>query len=86
MADVATLSSTTDHGGTFVPTGITTVNLENVITLGDVYTCTTHGAQTVTTASTITRDLNGNYIAYVGCVTSCGATILTGQPKLQLTG
>ena len=86
MADVATQLSTTSHGGTFTATGITTVNGQMVLTVGDVFTCPTHAAQTVATGSTKTKDLNGKYMSFVGCLTSCGASILTGDPKLQLTG
>jgi uncharacterized Zn-binding protein involved in type VI secretion len=89
--NVGTAGSTSSHGGSFVATGLTTTNGETVLTIGDVFTCPTHGAQTVLTGSVKTRDLNGNYITYEGAVTSCGATIIkspaiSGNTTLQLTG
>jgi uncharacterized Zn-binding protein involved in type VI secretion len=93
--DVATALSTTDHGGTFIATGTTTVGGQNVLTVGDAYTCSnpTHtGTNVILTGSTVTKDLNGKYMARAGLVgsgasvTTCGATIITGNPTLQLTG
>ncbi|WP_081628557.1 PAAR domain-containing protein [Novispirillum itersonii] len=81
--DVATIGSTGGHGGIITTGGKTTAGGKKVARVGDTYSCPIHGAQTVTTGSSVFSD-TGAQVAFVGCFTSCGDVILTGESCIQL--
>lgn len=84
--DVATQGTAiaAPHTGTFIATGLTIVNSSPVITMGDVFICTQHGTQAVASGSSIVKDLNGQPMALIGSLTTCGEAITVGEPKLQI--
>lgn len=83
MADVCTIGSTGSHGGTVTTGGISKANGKPVARIGDTYQCPLHGKQTVTQGSPAFID-DGHLVAFVGCSTSCGATLTSGESCIQL--
>lgn len=86
---VALVTSTTTHGGV-----ITLVGFPNrpkaggvkIVLKTDTIACPTpgHGTTTITLASTKTNH-GGQGVVYETCTTSCGATIINGDPDVLIS-
>lgn len=95
MPAVATLASVTTGHPPFPPTGFTsgdptvTVNGQPVLTVGSSMIPHTdgesiHGGSIVQGSSVFF--VNGKPVAYVGCATSCGDIVATGDPTVTVSG
>lgn len=80
MAKIARIGDQIQHGtvtGVILSTTLpqkTYVGGQPVAHLGDTVTCSTHGPNTIATASATVK-CDGQYVARVGDTTVCGATI-----------
>jgi uncharacterized Zn-binding protein involved in type VI secretion len=53
---------------------------------GDLFNCDTHGTDKVVTGTaSIAKDLDGKTFAKLGDTASCGASIISGDPNIQLS-
>lgn len=90
MAAAATEMSAFSHPGTMAPGSwsTTTKNAAGKFLLrtGDLFNCSTHGSGKAITGTALrARDLDGKVFAKVGDAASCGATITSGDPNIQLS-
>lgn len=86
MSKIALLGSTTDHGGhIYTASPNVLANGIQVARYGDGHYCPQegHGYNNIVSGSPTTK-ANGLPVARVGDTTSCGATIITGSPNVDV--
>ncbi len=83
-APVARTGDSSTHGG-IITTGAshTTVEGQNVATVGSILHCPIHGAQQITTGSQIWK-VEGQPVARSGSVAACGAVIIGGAQHMKV--
>lgn len=84
MAAVARLGDPISHGG-FITGASTKLILNNlgVARVTDTVNCAIHGAQTLTTGNPNWIADNGQPVARVGSLCSCGAVVTAGSPNVE---
>ena len=91
MANAALKTSTFTHPFTITVTSWSVKTFNNgtpnvpLLRDQDTVTCSQHGSQTIVGTATIAKDLDGRKFARVGDLTTCGATIATGDPAIGLS-
>ena len=82
MSDpVATLGSTSDHGGTIITSASHTYSGGKLVArVGDLHSCPLkgHGITPIVSTPATTDFAEGSPIACVGAKAGCGATIISG--------
>jgi uncharacterized Zn-binding protein involved in type VI secretion len=81
MPAMIVLGDTTDHGGKVIEaSGVTDTHGKRIARVGDKVMCPKkgHGA-TVIVSGDSTMVIDGQPVAYHGCKTSCGATLISSQ-------
>lgn len=82
MPAVIVLGDRTDHGGEVIEaSGVTDTYGRRVARVGDKVTCPKkgHGSTTIITTGDLTFIIDGKPVAYHGCKTACGATLISSQ-------
>lgn len=82
MPAVIVLGDRTDHGGEVIEaSGVTDTYGRRIARVGDKVTCPKkgHGSTTIITTGDLTFIIDGRAVAYHGCKTACGATLISSQ-------
>lgn len=81
MPAMIVLGDKTDHGGEVIEaSGVTDTHGKRIARVGDKVVCPKkgHGTTEIVTGD-LTMIMDGKAVAYHGCKTSCGATLISGQ-------
>lgn len=81
MPAMIVLGDRTDHGGEVIESsGVTDTHGKGIARVGDKVYCPKkgHGTTVIVTGDN-TMIIDGKAVAYHGCKTSCGATLISGQ-------
>lgn len=81
MPAMIVLGDKTDHGGEVIEaSGVTDTHGKRIARVGDKVQCPKkgHGTTTIITGDN-TMTIDGRAVAYHGCKTSCGATLISSQ-------
>ena len=81
MPAMIVLGDKTDHGGVVIEaSGVTDTHGKCIARVGDKVQCPKkgHGTTQIVTGD-LTMVIDGKAVAYHGCKTSCGATLISGQ-------
>lgn len=82
MPAMIVLGDKTDHGGEVIEaSGVTDTHGKNIARVGDRVTCPKkgHGGTTVIVSGDMTMVIDGKAVAFHGCKTACGATLISSQ-------
>lgn len=82
MPAVIVLGDRTDHGGEVIEaSGVTDTHGRRIARVGDKVTCPKkgHGGTTIIAIGDQTFIIDGRPVAYHGCKTACGATLISSQ-------
>ena len=88
MPAVATLNSTSSHGGNMITaSGDTFGNNSGICIDGDMHQCpiSGHGITPVSAISTKDVYVNGKKIVVIGDKAACGAVITSGSPSINIS-
>lgn len=81
MPAMIVLGDKTDHGGEVIEaSGVTDTHGKRIARVGDKVTCPKkgHGTNAIVTGD-LTMVIDGKAVAYHGCKTACGATLISSQ-------
>lgn len=82
MPAMIVLGDKTDHGGEVIEaSGVTDTHGKYIARIGDRVTCPKkgHGGTTVIVSGDMTMVIDGKAVAFHGCKTACGATLISSQ-------